>query len=379
MKKIFTLTAAITSLLLASCGSKATSTADIIASNDLKQIKSQRISLLSEIKELETAITKLDTIKKLVLVSTQKINATDFYHTFEVQGNVETKQNILIQPEYSGNLKRVLVQEGQTVKKGQIIAVIDDAGLKSQLAQAQASAELAEITFERQERLWNQKIGSEIQFLQAKATYLASKNQVAQITTQLDKVNVRAPFTGVIDDIITEEGSLVSPGQTPIARIVNLNSMTISAYIPESYITSVTKGKTVKAFFPILNTSAETEVTQASNFINPTSRNFKVEMAVPNTINAKPNMTVKLDINDYHNEQAFLIPQSIISENEHNQQYIYTIQKNGAITTAQKTFINVGKTQGDAIEVLSGLSDGAEVIIEGARSVRDNQEVSIIK
>ncbi|MGY5351611.1 efflux RND transporter periplasmic adaptor subunit [Wenyingzhuangia sp. IMCC45533] len=378
MKKIFTLTA-IAGLLLASCGSKEKSTADIIKSNNLKEIKSHRISLLSEIKELETAISKLDTIKKLVLVSTKKINATDFYHTFEVQGNVETKQNILIQPEFSGNLKRVLVKEGQQVRKGQVIAIIDDAGLTSQLAQAQASAELSEITFERQERLWKQKIGSEIQFLQAKATYLAGKNQVAQIKAQLDKVNVRAPFSGTIDDIITEEGSLVSPGQTPIARIVNLDDMTITAMIPEVYVTSVTKGKTVKAHFPILNKFAETEVTQASNFINPASRNFKVEMNVPNEVNAKPNMTVKLNINDYHNENALLIPQSIISENENNEQYIYTVSKEKNATIAKRTFIKTGKTQGDDIEVLSGLSDGTEVIIEGARSVKDNQEVSIIK
>lgn len=378
MKKVLTLTG-FAALLLIACQPKATSSADIIASNDLKAIKTQRITLLQEVKDLETAISKLDTVKKLALVSTLKMKTTDFYHTFEVQGNVETKQNLLIQPEFSGNLKKIFVKEGQKVSKGQVIAVIDDAGLKNQLAQAEANADLAKKTFERQERLWSQKIGSEIQFLQAKANYLASKNQVAQIKAQLDKVNVRAPFTGTIDDIITEEGSLVSPGQTPIARIVNLDNMTIAAQIPEIYMTSVTKGKTAKAIFPVLGATAETVVTTTGNFINPASRNFKVEMNVPKEIDAKPNMTVKLNINDYHNEKAYLIPQSIISENEHNEKYIYTIVQKGNIATAQKVVIQTGKTQGDNIEVLDGLSEGAEIIIEGARSVKDNQEVSIIK
>ncbi|MGY6650012.1 efflux RND transporter periplasmic adaptor subunit [Wenyingzhuangia sp. IMCC45574] len=378
MKKILTLTG-LAVVILVSCQPKATSTEDIIKSNDLKAIKTQRVSLLQEIKSLETAISKLDTVKKLALVSTTKLKVTDFYHTFEVQGNVETKQNLLIQPEFSGNLKRVLVKEGQKVSKGQVIAIIDDAGLKNQLAQAEAQADLANITFERQERLWNQKIGSEIQFLQAKANYLASKNQVAQIKAQLDKVNVRAPFTGTIDDIITDEGSLVSPGQNPIARIVNLDNMTITAQIPETYITSVTKGKTVKAVFPILGTAAATTVSSTGSFINPASRNFKIEMNVPKEVDAKPNMTVKLNINDYHNEHAFLIPQSIISENEHNDKYVYVIAKKGKTATAKKTFIETGKTQGDNIEILKGLAEGAEIIIEGARSVKDNQEVSIIK
>lgn len=378
MKKGITITG-IALVLLVACQPKASSTSDIIATDNLKDIKSHRIQLLNEIASLEQAIEKLDTVKKLALVSTLKVKNQDFYHTFEVQGNVETKQNILIQPEFSGNLKRVLVKEGQKVSKGQVIAIIDDAGVKNQLAQAEANADLAKITFERQERLWKQKIGSEIQFLQTKANYLASKNQVAQIKAQLDKVNVRAPFTGTIDDVITDEGSLVNPGQTPIARIVNLDNMTITAQIPETYITSVTKGKMVKVNFPVLNTTAETKVTQAGNFINPASRNFKVEMTVPKEVNAKPNMTVKLNVNDYHNETAILIPQSVISENEHNQQYVYVITKKGTDAIAKKSFVETGKTQGDLIEIVKGLSQGDQVIIEGARSVKDGQEVSIIK
>ncbi|WP_010135081.1 efflux RND transporter periplasmic adaptor subunit [Ochrovirga pacifica] len=378
MKKGITITG-IALVLLVACQPKASSTADIIASNNLKDIKSHRIQLLNEVATLEQAIEKLDTVKKLALVSTLKVENEDFYHTFEVQGNVETEQNILIQPEFSGNLQRILVKEGQRVQKGQVIAIIDDAGMKNQLAQLEAAAALSKTTYERQQRLWDQKIGSEIQFLQAKTNYLSQKNQVAQLKAQLDKVNVRAPFSGVIDDIITDEGSLVSPGTTPIARIVNLDNMTITAQIPEIYITSVTEGKMVKAYFPVLNVSAETKVTQAGNFINPASRNFKVEMDVPKEVNAKPNMTVKLNVNDYHNEQAILIPQSVISENEHNQQYVYVIAKKGKDAIAKRTFVETGKTQGDLIEVLKGLSEGDQVIIEGARSVKDDQEVSIIK
>ena len=376
MKKILFVIAAITMI---ACGTKKEqSVADVIATDNIKEIKAKRNALVSQVKELEIAISKLDTVKKTILVSTMLATTTDFYHYVEIQGNVETKQNLILYPEINGALKSILVKEGQRVNKGQTIAIIDDSGLKDQLAQLEADAELAKTTFERQERLWNQKIGSEIQFLQAKTAYAAKSKAVDNLKAQIDKTYLKAPYSGIVDDIITEEGSYVMPGQSPIVRLVNLSDMTISAEVPETFISNVKKGKKVDIYIPVLDASAETTITQAGNFINPNNRKFKVEMNVPNSIQAKPNMSVRLNINDYHNEAAILIPQSIISENEKNEEYIFTAVKKGDKYVAHKTFVELGRTNKNDIEVVSGLAPKSLIIVEGARSVKEGQEVTIL-
>jgi RND family efflux transporter MFP subunit len=292
-----------------------------------------------------------------------------------------TKQNVIIYPEMSGLLSSVYVKEGQYVSKGQLLAKIDDGGLGQQVAQLQIQANLAKTTFERQERLWNQKIGSEIEYLQSKSNYEGQQKAVAQTQSQLAKTEVRAPFSGIIDDIITEQGTVVAPGQSEILRIVNLNDMYIETDVPESYLPSITKNKKVIVEFPILGKTVEAFIRQAGNFINPANRTFKVEIAVPNKDKSiKPNLTARLKINDYTNEKTFLIPQSIISENAEGQQYVYVVtdKKNTNEGKAKKVIVKTGKTQGAVIEVLEGFDEGAEIIEEGARSVQDGQIVKII-
>ncbi|MDO6803917.1 efflux RND transporter periplasmic adaptor subunit [Wenyingzhuangia sp. 1_MG-2023] len=376
MKKIVLTISAITMI---ACGSKNEQTvADIIANKNIKEIKAKRNSLLSDLKELENAIATLDTIKRAALVSTLTTEVSDFYHYVEIQGNVETKQNLILYPEIGGALKSILVKEGQKVSKGQTIAIIDDSGLSDQLAQLEADAGLAKTTFERQERLWNQKIGSEIQFLQAKTAYAAKSKAVDNLKKQIAKTQLKAPYSGIVDDIITDQGSYVMPGQSPIIRLVNLSDMTISAEIPETFIKYVKKGKKVDLYIPVLDAKAETIITQTGNYINPNNRKFKVEMNVPNNIEAKPNMSVRLSINDYHNETAILIPQSIISENEYNEEYVFTAVKKGNAYVAKKTFVELGKTSKNDIEVTKGLTPNTHVIVEGARSVKEGQEVTIL-
>lgn len=376
MKKIILTISAITMI---ACGSKKEQTiSEVIKSNNIKEIKAKRNILLSDVKTLENAIAKLDTVKKFTLVSTLTTKPTEFYHYIEVQGNVETKQNIILFPEIGGTLKTLLIEEGQKVNKGQIIALIDESGLNFQLEQLVADANLAKTTFERQKRLWDQKIGSEIQFLQAKTVYEAKSKAVDNLRVQIGKTQLKAPFSGIIDDIITEEGSFVAPGQSPIVRLINLDHMTIGAEIPETFIKNVKKGKKVGLHIPVLDANAETIITQTGNYINPNNRKFKIELDVPKSIEAKPNMSVHLSINDYFNENAILIPQSIISENENNEEYVYTAAKKGNSYTAVKTFVELGKTNKSDIEVTKGLAPNTLVIVEGARSVKEGQKITII-
>ena len=385
MKHIFSLL--IIMLVLSSCGgNKEQSIEEVIATQNLKTIRQKRAAIVikqhetnNQIKQLDTEISKLDTSKKIPLITTFNVKQEVFNHFLELQGNVQTKQNLVIYPEMAGILNRVYVKEGQKVTKGQLLASIDDGGMGQQVDQLQIQAGLAKTIFERQERLWNQKIGSEIQYLQAKSTYEGQQKTVNQLKRQLEKSSVRAPFSGIIDDVISEQGSVVAPGQSQLMRIVNLDNMYIETDVPESYISSVSINKEVQVEFPILGKTMNAKIRQTGNFINPANRTFKIEVAVPNKDRTiKPNLTAKLKINDYTNKNAILIPQDIISENAKGEQYIYVVKdKNGKYAIADQVIIETGKTQGDVIEVLKGLGNDVEIIQEGARSVRNQQEVEI--
>lgn len=378
----------LTAFVLFSCGEKKQQTLDdVIATQDLQQIRAMKAKLDLEnqqitenIKVLISEIDKLDTLKKIPLVTSITLKNEIFNHYLELQGDVKTKQNVLIYPEIPGTLKKVMVSRGSSVNKGQILAIIDDGGMSQQVAQLEATTALAKTTFERQKRLWEQKIGSEIQFLQAKTTYESQKNSLDQFKKQLDKSTIRAPFSGVIDDVFKDEGTVVAPGPgAEIFRIVNLNNMYIETAVPESYVEDVSKGKDVQVYFPVLSKNLTSKVRETGNFINPANRTFMIEIEVPNLDGSiKPNLTAKLKVNDYTNPNAILIPQSIISENAEGQQYVYVItdlKNNEGI--AKQTVVKTGKTQGDVIEILEGVSDGDMLIQAGARSVKDGQEVKI--
>ena len=388
MKNIYLLFSA--ALILNACSTKKEpSLEEILATNNIEQITSEKIKidaalqeLTANLNKLNRKLTSLNKDKNTPLITTFKVQEEAFTHYIELQGNVQTKQNVLVYPEVPGILKEVLVKEGQQVKKGQILAVIDDGGLAQQVLLSQTNEQLAKTTFERQKRLWNEKIGSEIQFLQAKASYTSQKNATNQLKQQLKKFTVYAPFSGIIDDIFKEKGTVVAPGQrSELFRVINLSNMYIETDVPENYITSITKGKKVEVNFPILGKIVNSKIRQVGNFINPTNRSFKIEVGVPNQdLDIKPNLTAKLKLNDYTNIKAILIPQSIISENAEGQQFIYVVKdkKENNLAVAERLVIETGKTQGDFIEVTKNLNTDTEIILEGARSVNNGQAVKVI-
>ena len=378
----------VTTIIFISCGEKKQPTLEeVIATQDLTTIRAKKSELdkqsqeISEkIKLLITEIDKLDTLKRVPLVTALEAKHEIFNHYIELQGDVKTKQNVLIYPEMPGTLEKVYVTRGQNVVKGQLLATIDDGGMSQQVAQLEATTALAKTTFERQKSLWSQKIGSEIQFLQTKTNYEAQKNSLEQLKKQLGKASIRAPFSGVIDEVIKDQGTVVAPGMSSeIFRIVNLNNMYIETAVPEKYISTITKGKAVEVFLPMLSKTLNTKIRETGNFINPANRTFIIEIEVPNSDKSiKPNLTAKLKINDYTNQKALLIPQSIISENAEGQQYVYIITDlNGNKGFAKQTVVKTGKTEGDVIEILEGISEGDMLIQAGARSVKNGQEVKI--
>lgn len=377
-------------LLVSSCGDQtAQSVHDLVATGDLESLRARKTEISAKQREFEKSIQLLDSAiatksgeERLPLVTTITVKAEKFEHFLELQGDVATKQNVLIYPEMPGTLQQVYVKEGQQVSKGQILAKIDDGGMSSQVSQLKVQAELAKTTYERQKRLWEQKIGSEIQFLQSKSNYEATENAVNQAQSQLGKSVIKAPFSGIVDDVIKEQGTVVSPGQgSEIFRIVNLSQMYISVDVPESHLSGIQKGKTAIVYFPILGDTVLSQVRQTGNFINPANRAFSVEIPVPNKKgNIKPNLTARVSLNDYTSENAITIPQSIISENADGEQYVYvatTIEGENKAVVKRKIIVT-GKTQGSRVEVLSGVSDGDQLVKEGARSVKDGQNVQVL-
>ena len=372
-------------LILVSCG-KNDSVEDVIETGDLSEIRAkkaelseQQSALSSQIAALDAAIEKLDKTNKLALVDVKPVRDSLFKHYLELPGDVETDQNIIIYPEYSGILLNVNVNEGDRVQKGQILARIDAGGLTSQLAQLEAQEALAKTTFERQQRLWEQNIGSEIQYLEAKTNYEAVQNSVNQLRSQLAKTVVRAPFSGVIDEVISEEGEVVAPGQSRLFRLINLSDMYITAAVPEAYLGSIKKGTEVMVEIQATGTSFRSTVRQVGNFVNPNNRTFEIQVAVPeNSEEIKPNLIATVKLNDYTSEDAIIIPESVMQKNSEGENVVFIVRKESdSIGVTERRILETGRTYENSVEVLSGLQQGELLVVSGARSIQEGERVMI--
>ncbi|MBL6606824.1 MAG: efflux RND transporter periplasmic adaptor subunit [Bacteroidetes bacterium] len=377
------------SLSLLSCQEKKQTVEQVIATNDLAQLRAQRAAigdqhqaLSQDLEALDRAIGKLDQNEKLSLVTALVISPERFEHYLQVQGDVATKQNIVLYPQFSGQLQTLHVSVGDQVKKGDLLATLDDNGMAQQLNQLMVQEALAKTTFERQEKLWHQNIGSELQYLQAKTQYEAQRSLTQQVSQQLEKSKIVAPFDGTIDAVLAEAGTVVSAGMSPVFRLVNLSNMYLKADVPEGYLNDVVAGKKVIVNFPVLRLEVPSKIRSVGRYINPDNRTFSVEVDLPNNkAQIKPNLTAQININDYTNDQALLVPQSVISENAAGEQYVYTTQydQERNQSMAKKQMVVTGKTEGDFVEIIQGIQPGDTVIAEGARSVKDGQPISILK
>lgn len=376
----------ITLITLASCGGDNKSVDAVIGSKDMAAVKEMRAELNKQQRELKADIDKLNAFidenekkERPVLITAEVIKDSIFKHYVEVQGNVETDQNVVLNAEYSGVLTNVYVKEGQRVSKGQRLARIDDGGMGSQVAQQEAQLALAKTTFERQEKLWNQKIGSEIQFLQAKTNYEAAKNATQQMRSQLGKTVVTAPFSGVVDEIISDPGQVVIPGQTPIIRLVNLSDMYVKASIPETYLKNIKKGTQVKVNLASINQEFTGTVRQVSNYINPNNRSFDIQIEIPNKDGlVKPNLIATVKVNDYSAENTITVPENILQENAEGETIAFLYQPiNDSVGVAKRVILVTGLSYENHTEVKSGLKKGDTIIKEGAKTLRDGQKVTI--
>ena len=388
MKKII-YTLYVITLAIGCSRDQSVTTSDLIRAKDLNGLKTQKEeklkflnALKAELNQINAAILNLDPSEKLALISMFEVKPENFDHYIEIQANIKTRQNLMLYPEYNGILKKVYVEEGQKVKKGKILAKIDDAGLKNQLDQLKIQTNLSKIIYERTQRLWDKNIGSEMNLLQAKTKYESQLKTIAQLNKQLQRTQILAPFSGTIDEIVANTGANLMPGQTPVMRIVNLKKMYTEASVPERYIEQIKKGTSAIVKIPMLDREYQTTVRQTGNFINPNNRSFRVETLLPNPDEMiKPNLNCKLKINDYSNPKALMIPLRIIKENARGEKYVFKLKLDGKdqVYLTKQVFLQLGKNSMDKIEVLEGIQAGDLLVDEGAIIVENNQRVKNIQ
>ena len=373
-------------ILIAGCsGDNKKTIEELIKEGNLEELQERRSNLIiqkgqinNELNEITEGVSILDTAKSFVLVNTITTNKQIINHYSKFQGIIKTDQNMILYPEFSGRIIKVYVNEGDRVNKGQALAKIDDGGLFNELKLVESQTKLAKTIFDRQSKLWNDKIGSEIQYLESKTNYEIQKNRLESLKQSLAKTTIDAPFSGTIDEIFIEEGNLVSPPMVPdqgnAFRIVNLNELYVEAVIPENFIGKIKKGTQVLVEIPVLNITFNSTIKHSVSSINKLSRTFKIEVSVPkNELDLIPNLNVEINILDYTNSEAILVPESIVSEDSENNKFLYTIENN----KAKKTIVETGYTQNGMIEITSGLSLNQTVINEGGRIVKDGQNVKI--
>lgn len=372
MKSLIATFAAAT--LLAACSSPADSpVASLVAKRD--SIKNLRTSLAAELLELEAQIAAADTAaaNSATVVTAMPVAKSRFEHFFTVQGAVETDQNAQIFPEAAGRIMTISVNEGERVSKGQLLMSIDSKIVSNQIDEVKSRLGLAETVYKKQEKLWEQKIGSEIQYLEAKNNYESLKQNLETLQAQLAMYAVKAPFDGVVDEVLPKEGEMASPAM-PAFRLINTNNVYIKADVTERYLGKIKAGDSVAVTFPSIGQTLHTSIERIGNFINPNNRTFKVRLSMKNSGDAlKPNLLGELKIRDYVNPSAVVIPTSLLQQSPSGEEFVYVA--NG--TTAVRTVVKSGLSYGDQSEIVSGLDGTEMLVVKGARAIKDGETIVI--
>ena len=373
----------LTILTIVSCNDKKEiDTNKLIENKDISALEQKRYELVNQIdflqKDLNTiisALNRLDSSKKRVFVTVIPVKTSKIKNKISLQSIIKTNQNIVLQPEFTGPISNIKVVEGQSVNKGDVLMIVDDGGLEQSVEFQKEQLKLSKTIFERQSRLWADKIGSEIEYLEAKTAFKTQKSRYSQLNEQLQKSVITAPFDGEIDDIFIELGELVTPGQSPLLRLISTSEMYLEAEVPEKYLKSVSVGTPVEIEIPVLNKKINTKVSFIGKHINTVSRTFRVVVKIKKTDSLSPNLISTLHIFDYINNNALIIPTNIISENSDGSEYVYSVNNNN---TAQKIFIKTGNEENGYVEVIEGLKENDIIINEGARLVKEGQAVQIV-
>lgn len=342
----------------------------------LEEYKKEATELKATIAELEKEISSVDANfaedqRKSMLVTTTQASIGNFAHYVEITGSVLSKKNVNISAEVSGRVQEIKAVEGMRVGQGEILAEVDAESINRNMEEIEIQLELANVIFEKQQRLWDQQIGTELQYLEAKNRKEILEKNLASISTQKDRTTIRAPFDGTVEEVIIRLGELVQPG-TPIMNFIGESELYIEGDVSERYVGILNRGDSVEVSFPSIDRQLKTRITAVGGVIDPNNRTFKMEAFLPRGEKVKPNMISVIKIKDYENKEAVTVPSYLILQDNEGE-YVFTVENE----TAQKTYINRGKTFEGKTEVMEGL-EGDEILVDkGFREIGDNFKVSI--
>ena len=353
-------------------------------SGSLEELQDQKTSVINQIdslnnilKNIEMLISKADTKSNYQFVTTINPKKDDFKHYIEIQGVVKADKNIEIRPEIGGTIKNIYVKEGQKVVRGQVLIQLDDSSIQDNIAELNTQLNLAKTTFERQQRLWDQKIGSEMQYLQAKTQFESLENNKTALVNQAAKMKIKAPFSGIIDEIFPKNGELVS-SQLTVVRLVNLDQVYLEADVTETYLPYIKKGNEALINFPSIHTEMKSEIAQVGNIINPNNRSFKTKINLKNKNDLiKPNLLADIKIKDFA-ENGIVIPTSLIQKDKDGNSFIFLIHSNNADFKVSKKIIKVSKEYDQKSLITEGLEVNDTIVNKGSRIVKDGELVKII-
>ena len=354
-------------------------------SSDLAEKKNTLETYRGELKELKAKIASLEeeiaaedpnalSQNKATLVTTMPVPTKAFRHFLEVRGSVTSEKNVTVSARVPAVVERVLVQEGDRVKKGQVLVVQDAETVRRSIDELKTSLELAATRFEKQKNLWDQKIGTEIQYLEVKSNKESLERRIASAQAQLADYTIRAPFSGSIDDVMARQGEMAQPG-VPLLQLVSLEDMYIEADVSESYLGKFEVGDSVDVKFPSLNKSLKSTVSAIGEVINQNNRTFTMEVKLPgDTKLLRPNLLAVLRIEDFHQPEAVVVPTNLILSDNRGD-YVYVAEEKDGQLTATKKAIERGMTYNNETLITSGLSGTEQLINEGFREVAEGMAI----
>jgi len=342
---------------------------------ELKTYKSEFSELKKKIAKLEKELSE-SSGEGVVSVVTTPITPSLFEHFIDVTGQVQADKNIVVSPESSGKIVSIDVKEGQRVKKGQVLARLNTEMIERSLKEVEINLQLAKTTFERQTNLWDQNIGSEMEYLQAKSRMESLKQNKEALEAQLDMAVVRAPINGIVDDIIQRQGEMANP-TAPFARLVNIDQVYITADVSEIYLQKITAGDKVTINFPVLDKIISANIYRTSSVIDADARTFRLRINLKNTDgDYKPNMLSVLKLRTFSAENSIVVP-SILVKKDFSGEFVFIATDKEGKTIAQKQYIKTGIKDNNNTLVTEGLNAGDLLITKGYAQVVDGSVISI--
>lgn len=346
-------------------------------SSRLDKLKQQQAAIAEEIRNIESEqkdTAMLDTAS-FRFVGVTEIRKEPYNHYIRVQGKVDGDQNVSVFAEVPGTVSRRFVNVGQKVSQGQILAQLDDSQVRKQLETLETQYKFASEMFEKQQRLWDQKIGSEVQYLQSRTNKESLERQIASLNEQINKFRIISPINGTVEEVNIKPGMVVSPDPRMAAfRVVAFNNMKVSAEVSEAYSSRVNAGEKLLISFPDIKKEVEAKVDFVSKYINPVNRTFIIEAAIPAIENLKANMVAIIRINDYSNPEAIKLPMNVI-QNDLSGSYVYVVDNDNGYRTAVRQKVTVGNSYNGVAEITSGLNEGDLVVSTGFQDLVEGEYI----